>query len=563
MQSFVLKFWLILLINAVTVTQLFAATLSSQVDRNQIGINETITLTVTFDEQIESSALDLRSLSAGFEIVSNRPQSTSSISIRNGQTETIANTTWEIILVPKRLGKLIIPSFTVGNSSSSAIVIEVTDSTAGVANDVPLSVLISADSDTIYLGQQLLIEFELSASAAVRDLTGAQINLDNAQIDLLDQQSFQRSDNGVTRQVIVLSYALFANEPGTLTIPALTFNGVEGGTRSFFDRRGQGKRVIARTQPLDITVKPKEDKPGTTWFPANNVIMSSQWSADKTQAKVGEPLTRTISIIATGQLASAIPPLDTNTAATSYATYSDQPQIESRRTDKGYVGIRTESEAIVPSQSGTITLPEKRLDWWNVKAARWEVAILPAETLVVAANSEVASDFNSSSTKIDTTQIVAQDNIKTQTSSDFWKLATLFLALVTAIQFIMLFKLRNTKPKSALSSTTKPSDSSSWRELESALKSGDAMSVRKAIVSWFGVAMNDRSITSLQALNDSEDAKELKPHLQHLDEFLYKGGKEVNLAELGVALNEFNKRLVRQKKATVNSADELAPLYPQ
>lgn len=563
MQSFVFKFWLILLVNIISSTQLFAATLTSQVDRNQISINETITLKVTYDEQIDSSALNLGALSSDFEIVSNRPQSSSSVTIRNGNTESIESTTWEIILVPKRLGKLTIPAFSLTNATSRAIAVEVTNSAASVAKDTPLSVLISADSDTVYLGQQLLIEIELSASAAVRDLTGAQISLDGAEIELLNQQSFQRSDNGVTRQIIVLSYALFASEAGTLSIPALTFNGVEGGSRSFFDRRGQGKRVIARTQPLEIDVKPTEEKPGASWFPASNVIMSSKWSADKTQAKVGEPLTRTIQIIATGQLASAIPPLDVISAASNYTTYADQPQIESRKTDVGYVGIRTESEAIVPTQSGTITLPEKRLNWWNIKSGRWEEAILPAETLEVAANSEVASNFNTIPTNTNTAPITPQTETQSQESLDFWKLATLFLALVTAIQFIMLFKLRKKKPRSNKVEAVKSSEASSWRDLQSAIKSGDAMSVRKAIISWAGITMNKQGITSLQALGDTAGAEQLKPHLQQLDQYLYKGGKEVNFTELDSAMNDFKKKLAEQKKNNVSSADELAPLYPQ
>ena len=562
MQSFIHKIWLISLASTIFTTQLFAAELSSRVDRNRIGINETITLTVTYDEQIDSSTLDLGSLDANFEVVSNRPQSSSSISIINGQTDTVAITTWEIILVPKRLGKLIIPSFSLANASTSAIVVEVTDSAAGATNDTPLSAVISADNDAIYVGQQVLLEIELSASADVRDLSGAQISLDNAEIELLDQQSFQRSDNGVARQVIVLSYALFANDAGTLTVPALTFNGVQGGARSFFDRRGRGTRVVARTKPLTITVSPVEEKPGNAWFPASNVIISSQWSTDKAEAKVGEPLTRTIRIIATGQRASAIPPLGANDSATSYTSYADQPQIESRRTDKGFVGIRTESEAIVPSQSGAITLPEKRLNWFNVNSGRWEEAVLPAETIEVTANSEVASNFNSSSTKPDSAQIIPQPIPQTQSSPDFWKLATLFLALVTAIQFVMLFKLRRKKPNNPKENTSQVSDASNWRELQSALKSGDALSVRKALIGWISVAMSDQGITSLQALGNTDDAAELKPHLQQLDEYLYKGSKEINLTELGEALDTYKNKLAQQQKLAVSSKEELAPLYP-
>lgn len=109
----------------------------------------------------------------------------------------------------------------------------------------------------------------------------------------------------------------------------------------------------------------------------------------------------------------------------------------------------------------------------------------------------------------------------------------------------------------------KSSEASSWRDLQSAIKSGDAMSVRKAIISWAGVTMNKQGITSLQALGDTAGAEQLKPHLQQLDQYLYKGGKEVNFTELDSAMNDFKKKLAEQKKNNVSSADELAPLYPQ
>ena len=556
------------LLNLLASSQAFAAELSSQVDRNQISINETINLRVIYDQQTESSALDLRSLATDFEIISNRPQSSSSISIINGKTETIANTTWDIVLVPKRQGKLTIPAFKLGSTTSQAINIDVTDSsTNGAASDAPLTALISTDNDVIYNNQQLLIEVELSASAAVRDLNGEQISIEGAEIEFLGQDGFQRNDNGVIRQVITLTYALFANEAGTIKIPALTFNGVEGGSRSLFDRRSRGKSVAARTEPIEITVKPSVEKPGTPWFTASNVIISSQWSRDKAQAKVGEPLTRTISIIANGQRASAIPPLENNSLATSYKAYADQPQLENQKSSTGYKGVRTESEAIVPSQSGTITLPEKRMNWWNTNSQRWEEAILPAETLEVAANSEVASNFNASSTAAEFQKAATQSNTRTESSVDVWKFATLFLAALTVIQFVMLFSLRNKKQVIQDVKINKPNESQSWQTLVSALQSEDASSMRKAIISWSNIVIDKHSISSLQALGETQDAAELKPLLEQLDQHLYNGGDEANLADLSSALthalSEFKDKLTLKQKGTADSVNDLAPLYPQ
>ena len=558
------KFWLLILIGMLVSTQTLAAVLSSQVDRNAIGINETITLRVIYDEQVDSSLLDLRSLSTDFEIISNRPQSSSSVIINNGKTESTANTTWDIVLVPKREGKLIIPALSIDKATSSAIVIDVSASSASPVSDAPLSALISANNDEIYPNQQLIIEIELTASAAVRDLTGEQIEIVGADLELLDQQSFQRNSNGVINQVVVVTYALFAKEAGTVNIPALTFNGIEGGSRSIFSRRSSGKRVIARTEPLQITVKPAEQKDNQAWFTASNVVISSQWSADKAQAKIGEPLTRTIRILATEQRASAIPPLKADAVSDNYKAYADQPRLEDQKSEKGFTGIRTESEAIVPSKSGSITLPEKRISWWNSKTKRWDQAILPAETLEVSANSEVASNFNNISSQNETAQAVIEAKSQQPQSLSFWKLATLFLAVVTVLQFIMLLKLAsNNATKPSVKTASKLSDAKRWQELQSAIKSGSAESTRQAILNWVGVAMHDRGITSLHALGQIEDAAELKPYLQKLDEQLYKDGKGLDLAALSDALRAFKNRVEQGANSTQSNAGDLAPLYPQ
>ena len=106
-----LGFLIIMLLQLSTTVN--AGNLSSTVDRNQISPNETLTLTVTYDEQVDSSQLDLKNLEQDFEILGVSPQTTSSVSIVNGQASRQASTIWTITLIAKRPGTLGIPAFSI------------------------------------------------------------------------------------------------------------------------------------------------------------------------------------------------------------------------------------------------------------------------------------------------------------------------------------------------------------------------------------------------------------------------------------------------------------------
>lgn len=78
---------------------------------------------------------------------------------------------------------------------------------------------------------------------------------------------------------------------------------------------------------------------------------------------------------AEGLSSAQLPPLPIQDS-TGLRRYPDQPQQRNEVNDKGLIGSREESEALVPSQSGRITLPEVQVLWWNTGA--WTAWRAPA-----------------------------------------------------------------------------------------------------------------------------------------------------------------------------------------
>ena len=268
--------FLIALLIALAPYSVNAASLTASVNRTNIAINEAVILSINYDEQIDSQQLDLSPLSKDFQILNTRPQTSSNISIINGKTTRVSSTVWQIGLVAKREGKLTIPALNIASASSKAIIINVSSAGSTPAQERPMSAKIRVNKSQAYPGEQIIIDMELAIKANVRNLSGEPFSINGGNFEVLDQQQFQRVDNGIAKQIITWKYAAFADAAGKLTIPAQTFTGTLGGRRSVFDSFGSlGEQVIARTIERSITINPKPQTDGATWFNANNVSITS------------------------------------------------------------------------------------------------------------------------------------------------------------------------------------------------------------------------------------------------------------------------------------------------
>ena len=568
MKQIKLVFGLILLLAA---PLLHAASLSSNVNRNAIGINETLTLLVTYSEQVSTNQLNLNALQNDFEVLSSRPQSSSNMSVINGQVTRQSSTTWTVLLAPRRVGRLVIPAFSLAGQTSNAISIQVSKANVVPVNDQPLHVTISVDKKSVFIAQQFIISVTLSANQSVRDLSGDPLTLDSAHIEQLEQQSFQRIENGIARQIVILKYAVFANEAGEINIPSQLFKGVVGARRSIFDSfsRQQPQQVIARSKTITVLVKPQPDGSSSPWFPSNKVTMQSTWSIDKKSARVGVPITRTINIVADQQRASVITPL-TRPSQITYKTYSDQPQLENTNSAKGITGTRIESEAIVPSQSGELVLPEIRLNWWDTNNNQWQTTTLAAETLIVSPALVNAVDESTPGI----TTALPNSNLDQKRIDNNWKWAALFFAVLSLVLFLLIIKLKTQLNGSNKNGTTTTklnkdkTETANWNRLYKSIKTNDIRLIRQDLITWAKSAFSDSTVTSIQMIVNSservlEDNTQLKTQLIALEQQLYnnKAKHEMSIEKLIESLVQLRKALNNKKSNTKPSS--LAPLYPE
>ncbi|MCK5360367.1 MAG: BatD family protein, partial [Gammaproteobacteria bacterium] len=99
--------------------------------------------------------------------------------------------------------------------------------------------------------------------------------------------------------------------------------------------------------------------------------------------KVGEPITRTLSINAKGLLATLLPKLDV-TDVDGVNIYPEQPETETRTDGTWVYGISKQNMSYMPTKAGALVIPELQLVWWDTVAGVERSAVLPKWTVDVA-----------------------------------------------------------------------------------------------------------------------------------------------------------------------------------
>jgi hypothetical protein len=143
-----------------------------------------------------------------------------------------------------------------------------------------------------------------------------------------------------------------------------------------------GRRVIERGADRVVEVRPQPAGVGPIWLPAESVQLSDEWTPSPPVFRVGEPVTRTLTITASGATAAALPDLDPG-VPDGANLYPEQPRIEDLPGAGGPAAVKSLKIALVPNRPGDLTLPEIRLDWWDVVQDRARVAVIPQRTVQV------------------------------------------------------------------------------------------------------------------------------------------------------------------------------------
>lgn len=558
----------------VSFIQIANAVVPASVDRSTVEQGQSFTLNIDISKA--SGEPNLSALQQNFEILSTG--SSSQTNIVNGSIS--SQKTYSISLIPKTTGQIQIPAIKVGNDATAPIAINVTaggTTTPSSSSASPNAGFATSKSDKIhvnasiakqntYAGIPVTFTVKIYFSIPIANVSMPNINIDNAKIEPSGKATqYQANENGNTYQVIEQKFIITPSKSGDIHIPPVTVNGTaaDDQANSFFPLQQQkpfvrtSKAVTLHVKPTPAGISPSD------WLPAKKLNVNENWSNTGTELKVGQPLTRTISIQALGIPASSIPEL-TFASPKGVNAYPDKTASTDTPNNDDNLATKTFKIAYVPTQAGKVEFPEVTVKWWDTASDSLKTSVIPAKSFTVISDgsTSVTTDDNSSPAK---SSQVSNTTI-TSTQNNLWfyiALASGILWLITIVVGIILFRRKSNnpivtqdKPKAVSKVQKSDSEKKALANVIKACRDQDLKTLNQSLIDWASLHWK-KSIYTVSDINGLVTSKELSQLIEQLNLALYRG---TQFTEFAALQHEVEK--VSQVKVT-HVDEDLKEFYPK
>ncbi|MCS4556743.1 BatD family protein [Shewanella sp. C32] len=358
--------------------------LQASVDRNPAMENEYLVLTVTADDELESNALDTSALLHDFVV----GRTTVSRSTQIVNFDTHKETNWRVLLKAKHQGIVTIPAFEINGVKSEPIDLKVVDGASQPATEESnLFIKASISNNEAYVGQLLTYTIKLYLAVDFQRGVLSTPKADGVQFKQIgDDKDGNEIVNGRRFRVIERNYSMVVDTPGKIEINGPVFSGdilVDAPTRNSMFSFQQSRPMDVHGETLSVNILPKPASYVGNWLVADLVTLDENWQ-DQQTFEVGQPITRTITLLASNADETSLPDLQLSLPE-SMKSYPEKPQRKTMARSGQSVAQLTQTVAVVPSKAGEFTLPEVKVAWWNPHLKKQEVATLPARHLKVKA----------------------------------------------------------------------------------------------------------------------------------------------------------------------------------
>lgn len=532
------------------------------IDRNPVQVNESFQLVFSLDHSPARDP-DFSVLQQNFLVLANNRSN--NISIINGEYQ--RSVKWTLQLMAKQIGEHVVPAIRFGDERSEPFQVSVQPSSlSSVPHDQQVLELTVDRSEVHVQGQVILTMRLLSAT----DISAYQFGKIPAQdLDLVieplgDLRQYQTRIADRSYLVLEQKFALFPQQSGQLDIPPVLAE-VRLPSRSRIDPFNSGGDIRRfRSQPLVIDVKPIPSQfGGEYWLPADGVELREQWPTELTGLVAGEPITRSITLIADGLTAAQLPEIQMQ-AIDGIKQYPDQPVLQNSRSSKGIRAQRVQKVALIPAGPGVYRIPEISVNWWNRATAQLETTILPARELMIGPDGEAAEVAPIAALPLAADEVPQSvPAIVAGAGNRFWLWLSLFFACGwTASALYWWYATRRgnsliTRPIAPASEVVGLREAG--RALREACENDDSAAARAALLAWGQGVVLPQRVASLGELVDLL-GDEFGQQVEALNQSRYaaQGG-----AWLGRPLWELCQRLQKQAGNKKNDLNlDLLPLNP-
>jgi len=190
-----------------------------------------------------------------------------------------------------------------------------------------------------------------------------------------ERRTLDESDPEERWRIITWRYHLFAQRSGVREIEGVRWQGTAVRSRT---QRAAFERT---TQPQKIQIMGAAST-GDWWLPANSVSLQDEWSKDPRELSAGDEIIRTITLTASGVLASHLPevtPLESRAISSTLVSQKrDQQLTGDTLTATASFEFRMVAQSPIP-----VFLDTVRVSWHDTQLDTPQEAIIPARRINV------------------------------------------------------------------------------------------------------------------------------------------------------------------------------------
>ncbi len=424
-------------------SSVWAASLTASVNKTKVVKDEVIQLRVISDEKLSRDEINFNVLSDDFYL--GRPNFSSSVNIINGTRQDKSE--WTIAIAPSRLGKITIPSFTIGRVSSAPITLQVTMSEQTFNADDVIESRYDIAKQSLYPQQSVMLNSRVIIKTDPRRLQDPKLTSPESQKGVKltaigEPKQYQAVLEGQDVLIVDQSFQITAQEPGNYAVQIPTLEG----SMLLGDNRSGTTRLVPLSptiKTIDIEVKALPSDYQGQWLPADEllltqVVVDSEGHVlsnhDAIAVQVGDSLTRTLTLTVQGLTSNQLPDLKITNPG-GFRVYSEKPALKDHEDGSSSMIL---TQVIIAQKAGLFTLPEVSVQWWNSVKDTSQVSYVDALQVDVSAG-EVALLPQANNLAQPTNEVVIVD-------AGIWPYITAIVSALWLLTLALLFRERGKQP---------------------------------------------------------------------------------------------------------------------
>ena len=438
------------------------------IDKQVVESGQSLLLTVTADDRLPASAIELTPLFKSFAV--------GDIKFNEISEAGALNTEWQIPLLPRSSGEIIIPSLKVAGAVTSPLTIKVTDAMVHHSSRKPL-LEVSITPEQLYARQAAIYSLKLRLPTGVEVDSLSPPQLDKGSLRQLGEDNI-RNDiiNGRRIKSLVRYYAIYSDEPGQKVIKGPLLQGV-------LQERGISKPFLEQAPDMMITIL--ATPVDAHYLPSKEVRLEESITPETGPYKAGEPVIRQIRLYARGVLKEQLPDIPLPKQA-GIRSYDDGTTVQ-ERIENGEIYVeKSIRQALLPQGADSVLLPAIAIPWWNTSTYTVVQAKLPGKTIQISASPSVIKNQGNPDADASNTRFI------------FWTLGLAVVSLLaTLLGLLWIIYQRSTHTQFTLNLFN---DKKSWHKLKKALHKNDPNSVHSALLVWARQRWPAQSPSCIEAL---------------------------------------------------------------